>query len=119
MPEICRGCGGTGLDHALTPRELQLVRGIFYMRKDATTPSGVRANQVVSLEIAPVDRQNHARLSAHGPLTYILERMEHYAGLGYVEPERDPAELKAMACSWCHGTGVPQLSLATLEAVLR
>lgn len=118
MSALCRGCGGDGIDHAVSSRERQLLRGIFYGRKP-TEFNGVTSNSVVSLEIVPVDSRSRSRLSAVGPISDVLERMAHYATIGFTEFDHTHEELEAARCSWCHGTGVPQLSTHTLEALVR
>lgn len=114
---ICRGCGGDGIDHSVSARERQMLRGIWYGRKPSSF-NGVTSNQVVSLEIVPVDSRSRKRLMAVGPVADVLDRMTHYESLGFAEFDHTREELEAIKCSWCFGTGVPQLSAHTLEALV-
>lgn len=113
---LCRGCAGTGLDHALSPREFQIATKEFYAHKGSDF-NGVKSNQVASLLVCAPVHAERKRLHGEGPLTYILAMIEHYRSIGFEEFDTSPEWLATLACTWCHGTGVASLSVATMRAV--
>lgn len=121
MTDVCRGCGGTGLDHKLTPREYQLATRQITLRKDSVF-NGVTSGQVASIRISNEPRK--ARLAMDGPLAHVLKEIERLGKLGYrVYDDSDVyasvAPSPEWACDWCHGTGVPQLSAATMGMAVK
>jgi hypothetical protein len=105
---ICRGCGGTGVDHSVPTRMLQVAQGPWNIgpkpgAKRLTTKVvqlglGVQFGQPLALLLATI-----AKAHAEG------REVRHDIGV-------IPFPLaKEHACTWCHGTGEPQLSTQALQ----
>lgn len=102
----CRGCGGTGIDAAVSPRAAQAASLEIAMRR--TTGNVVR----ISID----GRVDRGRMRFTGPLTLVIEHVEQreHAGYQIMQGEKpDPA----LACQWCNGYGSPdgQLTVRALE----
>lgn len=113
---VCRGCGGTGLDHTLSAREVQVAEAELLLRDDAG--EGVRARHLNICRASDLEAGKRFGGSFAAPLAPLIAEIERLEGEGFALvlgawPER------AWACSWCHGTGEPNLSVATLNQRLQ
>lgn len=108
---VCRGCGGTGVDHSVHTRVLQIAQGPWIIgpkpgAKRLTTTSvelglGTQSSKPLALMLTTL-----AKAKAEGrAITHTVTRAETPFPLG-----------KEHACTWCHGTGEPQLSTQALQA---
>lgn len=111
--KVCRGCAGDGIGTQMTPRQVQVIR--------AQMPIELRRKRSRLVTIKPITEQPTASYF-HGPLAWVVEYVEDRLADDWkptLVHERFVRELlahwKEWRCSWCHGTGVPQLSVNTLR----
>lgn len=109
---VCRGCGGTGIDQHVTPREAQVAtEGVIL-----SAPGG-RQDRELKLG-SPVARYRTAGVTGYrAPLAPMLQEVARLADQGF-DTAIAPFDLD-LACQWCHGTGEPALSVSGMEAALR
>lgn len=110
MSGVCRGCAGTGVGQHIPSRIVQLI--------EASMDVELRRKRTTFLRIT----QRSASTQNYGPLAHIVQRVEHYLADGWQPATRSAwfvdellANHREWACRWCHGTGVPQLSVHALE----
>lgn len=105
----CRGCAGTGVGQHVGVREAQIALLPFKMKNGKGSLLGLR---VAALEARD-------RLVYQAPLELIVQEVRDrvQAGWWLVNPETDlsDATTARLRCSWCHGTGELQLSVASME----
>lgn len=99
---LCRGCAGTGVGQHVGVREAQLARLPFFMKRGP-----MRLNLMIEASEA------RARLRYHAPLALVLREIDERKGAGWEMGASSPDP--AWTCSWCHGTGELQLSVASME----
>lgn len=99
----CRGCGGNGVGQHVPPRTVQII--------EAHQP--ITLTRVRSVEV---------RIDDKTPLADAVRKIRQRAGEAFLPKGRDLYFVKLLleheeewACTWCHGTGVPQLSVNALE----
>lgn len=113
--KLCRGCAGRGLGQHLSPRQIQMVQGAFWLHRETGRDRCVQITATVE----------HARGSYKGPLALILAVLDALHAEGYEEaPEGHPLYSPIpfsgdWRCEWCGGTGRPSLSAHTLELLVR
>jgi hypothetical protein len=111
-PALCRGCAGLGLSQGLSPRQMQMADGPFFL----WDPEGKRRERCV--RITP--HVYHQGGAYHGPLALILAVLDELHSEGFEEKDGAPIPFGSeWRCDWCSGTGRPQLSAATLELLVR
>lgn len=114
--KVCRGCGGNGIGTQVTPRQVQII--------EEHQPVALIRARSRFIRIASITDQSTASGFFHGPLAIAVEQIEDRVAAGWRAIPVDGnewfvrellAHWKDWRCSWCHGTGVPQLSVNTLR----
>lgn len=116
----CRGCAGTGIDHSVSPRVAQLIQmGVRFEGFTDHDPVRGRIQR----------RERYVRIAAHtlrsqgvfhGPYELCRREIEDLKARGFpLDPSSFSDWPADAACTWCHGSGMAGLSLATLENELR
>lgn len=112
--KVCRGCAGTGIGQHVTPRQLQVI--------EAQQPITVERRQIRHIRITTIRDQPSSSAYFHGPLALAVEHLRWRLAEDWTPVTRSEAfvaELlehwKDWRCEWCSGTGVPQLSVATMR----
>jgi hypothetical protein len=119
MTKTCRGCAGTGIGQHVSPRTVGLLEHISYTWRfeDAdNTRRPVRTIIVGRVKDEPIGSAAHHVWLITMPLALALKRAAalNAEGLSYDEESAGIPLDPAWICSWCHGTGTPQLSVGTL-----
>lgn len=112
--KTCRGCAGTGIGQHVSPRIIAIIESFGY-----------------TWMLVPVDARRKIRIIHVGPagpaaanwvrapLAEALAKLERLLDDGFTyEPTTLLPLDPAWKCSWCHGTGTPQLSVGTMQAVV-
>lgn len=117
----CRGCAGNGVGQHVPPRIAQLI--------EVHQPFRLTRKRDVYMRLVPVTSGVDTTAEPcvdHAPLAPLVKRIEARLAAGFVPDEADRwfvdemlAHWHEYACSWCHGTGVPQLSVHALEIGVR
>lgn len=112
--DVCRGCGGTGIDAGVTPRAAQAASMSILMRRTTGLITGGGTSNVCRINVSAESERGRMRFA--GPLMLVHQHVEERLKNGYeiVDGERpDPA----LACQWCNGYGSPegQLTVHALQ----
>lgn len=122
MTKLCRGCAGTGIGQHVSPRTIAVLEHISYTwRLVPENPHRKTRTLVVGRVHLPVARRSASAGHSAGPLAFTLAAAGRLFADGFdydAESAAVPLD-PAWTCSWCHGTGTPQLSVGTLEAAMR
>lgn len=117
MTKVCRGCAGTGVGQHVSPRTIAVLEHISYTWRFVPENPRRHARRVVV---------TRPREPYHGPVYYepLASALRTAArlladGFDYDEESAAVPLDSEWTCSWCHGTGTPQLSVGTLEAAMR
>lgn len=115
---VCRGCAGTGLDHTLSAREVQVAQQPIMLAQPGFGSERLRERELRVCPASDPDAGRRVRGRFDAPLALVIAELDRLEAEGFelrtgVRPER------AWACSWCHGTGEPNLSVATLQQQLQ
>lgn len=112
----CRGCGGRGLDHDVSPRMAQLIDFGLRFLPFRDPVAGVNHRE----RYVRLARHTYRKQGVfHGPYAMCLRETEDLLARGFTLDDPQVQWPANGACSWCGGTGTPGLSLATLENELR
>ncbi len=108
--KTCRGCAGTGIGQHVSPRTIAILES--FGRTWCFLPEDPRRHRRALHVSAARERITGV------PLAIALQKAEAWLADGFryngALLPLDPA----WKCSWCHGTGTPQLSVGTMQAVL-
>lgn len=116
---VCRGCAGSGIGQHVPPRTIQVIEGVqgyqWRLEPPAGTKRKVRFVRVTRL----VYDQGRQQGVFYSPFAGAYAHVQKLLAEGFTyDPTSLPMEV-AWTCEWCHGTGQPQLSVQTLEQVMR
>lgn len=115
----CRGCAGLGIGQHVTPRVIQIIEGIQGYQWRFSPPLGSRKRERF-IRITPlVYDQIKQQGVFYGPYAAALDQAQRLVAQGFTYDEACVPIDTDWACDWCHGTGQPQLSVATLEIAMR
>jgi hypothetical protein len=110
---VCRGCGGTGVDHSVHTRMLQVAEGPWTI---GPKPGAKR----LTTTVVALGTGSPALRVTGKPLALMLTTLAKAKAEGR-EVRHQVGDIpfplgKEHACTWCHGTGEPQLSTQVLQA---
>lgn len=116
---VCRGCAGLGIGQHVAPRIIQIIEGVQGYQWRFDPPLGTRRKQRF-VRITPIVYDQAKQQGVfYGPYAVVLDHVMKLVAEGFTyDPACIPIETD-WGCEWCHGTGQPQLSVATLEAAMR
>jgi hypothetical protein len=120
----CRGCAGTGVDHTVHARLLQVAEGPWLIGPK----SGAKRGTFKHVVLGEAPKRNDygggprsANQIVGKPLALMLPLLAKARDEGReIQHLPTMAEVpfplgKEHACTWCHGTGEPQLSTEVLQ----
>lgn len=129
---LCRGCAGTGIGHHVTPRTIAIIEVVMGYTWQLIDPENDRRDRWIRVgrSIHPAGVASHQARAGDGtsrgptgalptPLADALRRVEGLLRDGFVYADDCIPLEAAWLCTWCHGTGTPQLSVPTIESRMR
>lgn len=115
----CRGCAGLGIGQHVTPRVIQVIEGIQAYQWLLDPPPGGRRRQRFIRVTPIVYDQSRQQGVFYGPFAAAYAEMQRRLGEGFTIGDGCVPMEADWTCQWCHGTGQPQLSIATLEMAMQ
>lgn len=113
---VCRGCAGTGVDYGVHARLLQSARGPW----EIGPKPGAKRLTTSHVVLGPGADVRGSVGSKRMSLVALLDALAKASGEGREVKCLNTGMVtfpltKADACTWCHGTGEPQLSVQALR----
>lgn len=117
----CRGCAGIGVGQHVPPRTIQVIEGVqgYQWRLNQPPFASPRARERYVRVTPHFYDQRREQCVFHGPYAAAFKVYEKFLAQGFILDDACLPMEAEWACRWCHGTGQPQLSVGTLEAMLR
>lgn len=113
---VCRGCGGTGVGQHVSQRIAQIAARAYTVKRPPTSSTTRPKPRILKLGPRDTPRPT-AVVRLQLPLAEMVDRVAELETQGF-DVSGVPWR-KEWACDWCHGTGEPQLSAATLRMAVK